>query len=85
MAEHDVPSIFAGHYDPSFSLDLCAKDLRLILAAGESLGVPLQLGGLVQQIFRQAQVKYGGAQGELHVVKLLEDATGVSLRVDGYE
>ena len=30
VAEHDVPSIFAGHYDPSFSLALCCKDLGLI-------------------------------------------------------
>ncbi len=26
------------------------------------------------------QTQYGGEQGELHVVKLLEDATGVSLQ-----
>jgi len=30
VARHDVPSIFAGHYDPSFSLELCCKDLRLL-------------------------------------------------------
>ena len=29
VAQHDVPSIFAGHYDPSFSLALCCKDLGL--------------------------------------------------------
>ena len=30
VARHDAPSIFAGHYDPSFSLELCLKDLGLI-------------------------------------------------------
>ena len=30
VARHDAPSIFAGHYDPSFTLDLCLKDLGLI-------------------------------------------------------
>ena len=30
VARHDAPSIFAGHYDPSFTLDLCIKDLGLI-------------------------------------------------------
>src|SRR5690606_33287878 len=30
VARHGAPSICAGHYDPSFSLDLCLKDLRLI-------------------------------------------------------
>src|SRR5262245_41480371 len=29
VVRHDAPSIFSGHYDPSFSLDLCLKDLRL--------------------------------------------------------
>jgi 3-hydroxyisobutyrate dehydrogenase len=30
VVRHDAPSIFAGHYDPSISLDLCFKDLALI-------------------------------------------------------
>ena len=30
VARHDAPSIFAGHYDPYFPLDLCVKDLGLI-------------------------------------------------------
>jgi 3-hydroxyisobutyrate dehydrogenase-like beta-hydroxyacid dehydrogenase len=30
VMQHDVPSIFAGHYDPSFPLALCLKDLGLI-------------------------------------------------------
>ena len=30
VLRHDVPSIFAGHYDPSFPLALCLKDLGLI-------------------------------------------------------
>ena len=30
VMQHDVPSILAGHYDPSFRLALCTKDLGLI-------------------------------------------------------
>jgi 3-hydroxyisobutyrate dehydrogenase len=84
VAEHDVPSIFAGHYDPTFSLDLCLKDLGLTMEAGKKMGVPLELGGLVEQIFERARDQFGGAAGELHVVKLLEEATGVPLQVPGY-
>jgi 3-hydroxyisobutyrate dehydrogenase len=36
VARHDVPSIFAGHYDPSFTLDLCCKDLGLIAALSQA-------------------------------------------------
>ena len=30
VMHHDVPSVFAGHYDPSFPIALCLKDLNLI-------------------------------------------------------
>ena len=30
VLQHDVPSIFSGHYDPSFRLELALKDLDLI-------------------------------------------------------
>ena len=29
VLHHDVPSIFAGHYDPSFRVELALKDLDL--------------------------------------------------------
>jgi 3-hydroxyisobutyrate dehydrogenase len=85
VAEHDVPSIFRGDYDPSFSLDLCCKDLRLTTALGRQVGVPLELGALVEQIFLRAQAQYGGDQGEMHVVKLLEDAVGTRLQVADFK
>ena len=34
VARHDAPSIFAGHYDPSFPLSLCVKDLGLLAGSG---------------------------------------------------
>ena len=81
VAEHDTPSVFRGDYDPSFTLDLCCKDLGLIHNLGSELDVPLELGALVEQIFHRARVTYGGDRGEMHVVKLLEDATGTQLQV----
>ena len=38
---------------------------------------------LICDQFEQALRKYSGDKGELHVVKLEEDAAGVSLRLDG--
>ncbi len=84
VAEHDVPSIFRGDYDPSFTLDLCCKDLHLINDLGRELDVPLELGTLVEQVFRRAKSQYGGEQAELHVVKLLEDLLGTELRAPGF-
>ncbi|MEM8496651.1 MAG: NAD(P)-dependent oxidoreductase [Pseudomonadota bacterium] len=80
---HDAPSVFAGHYDPSFTLDLCEKDLNLIVGACDSANTQAPLTRLVKQRFDMAREKYGGDKGELHVVKLEEDAAGVSLQMDG--
>ena len=38
---------------------------------------------LVCDRFEMAKKKYGGNKGELHVVKLEEDAADVSLQMDG--
>lgn len=59
VAEHDVPSIFAGHYDPSFSLALCCKDLRLVNEIAHSQGFELAMGKHVLGLFEQAQSTYG--------------------------
>ncbi|MFK7731511.1 MAG: NAD(P)-dependent oxidoreductase [Pseudomonadales bacterium] len=80
---HDAPSVFAGHYDPSFTLDLCQKDLSLIVEACDSANTEAPVTRLVKQRFDQARETYGGDKGELHVVKLEEDYAGVSLEMDG--
>jgi 3-hydroxyisobutyrate dehydrogenase len=80
---HDAPSVFAGHYDPSFTLDLCQKDLNLIVSACDTAGTAAPLTRLVHDRFELAKETYGGNKGELHVVKLEEDAADVSLRMDG--
>ena len=80
VAEHDVPSIFAGHYDPSFSLALCCKDLGLINEIAESQGYQLPMGSHALTLFEKAKTVYGPDAAELHVVKLLEDNVGHYLR-----
>lgn len=80
VAEHDVPSIFAGHYDPSFSLALCCKDLRLVNQIAQSQGFDLTMGKHALDLFEQAQSVYGPEAAELHVVKLLEERVGLFLR-----
>lgn len=83
VCRHDVPSIFSGHYDPSFTLDLCCKDLALIGELSASYGVPTDITRLTADKFERARTTYGGKAGELHVCKLIEDAAGVNLRVQG--
>ena len=80
VAEHDVPSIFAGHYDPSFSLALCCKDLRLVNEIAHAQGYSLKMGEMAQSLFQEALQTYGADAAELHVVKLLEERVGLLLR-----
>jgi len=83
VMRHDVPSIFAGHYDPSFTLELCCKDLRLIAELGETSGTQIDLTKAVQEKFELARETYGDDSPELMVAKLVEDASNVSLQVEG--
>ena len=83
VARHDAPSIFAGHYDPSFSLDLCCKDLRLLDQLGTESGTQMDVTRLARQKFEEAREEFGGDQAELLVCKRVENASNTNLQVDG--
>ena len=83
VARHDAPSIFAGHYDPSFTLDLCLKDLGLVGELQAQVGADLALTDAAHGVFADAAERYGRDEGELHVAKRLEDDAGLSFRLDG--
>jgi 3-hydroxyisobutyrate dehydrogenase-like beta-hydroxyacid dehydrogenase len=83
VAAHDAPSIFAGHYDPSFSLDLCLKDLRLIHGLQDGLGADLPLTDAARAAFERAADRYGLDAAELMVAKRIEDDADLSFRLPG--
>jgi len=83
VARHDAPSIFAGHYDPSFTLDLCLKDLGLINELAANVGTGLPMTERAHETFARASEQYGSDQGELHVAKRIEDEAGLSFRLEG--
>lgn len=80
VAEHDIPSIFAGHYDPSFTLELCCKDLLLAKEIATQQGIELKMGEMANQLFLKAKEKYGPKAPELSVVRLIEEEMGILLR-----
>jgi 3-hydroxyisobutyrate dehydrogenase len=83
VVRHDAPSIFAGHYDPSFSLDLCLKDLGLLAELQENVDASLLVTDAARAAFGDAGDRYGRDVGELHVARRLEDDTGLSFRLSG--
>jgi 3-hydroxyisobutyrate dehydrogenase-like beta-hydroxyacid dehydrogenase len=80
VADSYIPKVLDGSYDPSFTLGLAAKDMRLITQQGQHLGVNLHLGKQVYQTYQQACEKYGPDQPHLSVLKLIEDEAGKQLR-----
>ena len=83
VARHDAPSIFAGHYDPSFTLALCSKDLRLTNKLAENVGADLPMTDAATGAFTRAIERYGPDVGELHVAKRIEDDANLSFRLVG--
>lgn len=83
VAQHDAPSIFAGHYDPSFSLGLCKKDLGLIAELSQQVGTNLVMTEAATAVFDDAAQTYGLDAGELHVAKRLEDQADLNFRLAG--
>ena len=76
--------ILNGSYNINFTMDLARKDLYFAHQMGREFGVPLELGGLTEQIFARARAAYGGDAQSPMVVKLLEDAVGTDLRAPGF-
>ena len=83
---HETESqvILNGSYNIGFTMDLACKDLTLAHQLGQAFEVPLELAGLVEQIFARARSRYGGSAWSPMVVKLLEDALGTDLRAPGF-
>ncbi|NBO14972.1 MAG: NAD(P)-dependent oxidoreductase [Betaproteobacteria bacterium] len=80
VVEHDVPSIFAGHYDPSFTLALCVKDLELVNRIAQQSGIDLFMGQHALSRFKEAMHQYGPQAAELNVARLVEEQVGLLLR-----
>ncbi len=83
VARHDAPSIFAGHYDPSFTLELCAKDLRLTAELAQNVDTDLPMTEAATGAFTRAIERYGADAGEMHVAKRIEDDANLSYRLVG--
>ena len=83
VARHDAPSIFAGHYDPSFPLALCVKDLGLLADLESSVDADLPVTSAARRSFERAAQRYGLAAGEMSVARRIEDDAGMSMRLEG--
>ena len=84
VARHDAPSIFAGHWDPSFPLDLCLKDLGLLAGLESNVDTDLPVTAAARSAFERAADRYGPRAGEMCVARRIAEDAGLSMRVEGH-
>lgn len=67
------PRIAAGEFEPAFMIGLMQKDLRIVQAAAQHLGLPLPGTALAQQLFRSVEAEPDGARrGTQAMIRALE-------------
>lgn len=79
--ENDLLAILDhGDYDEGFALALACKDLGLSVDLARAVGMPYEVSGLVDQLFRRAKAVYGDRAGEMTPFRLYEDLLDAPLR-----
>ena len=76
--------ILNGSRDISFTMDLVSKDVGLFQAIAQRYGVPVELGPIMVEIFRDGEARYGPREWSPNIVRRLEDATGLSILAPGF-
>jgi 2-hydroxy-3-oxopropionate reductase len=72
--------ILAGDFQPGGKVDTHIKDLILIHEAASSIGAPIPMAALVEQLFVAVGVKGRGGLDHSGIITLFEDLAGVQVR-----
>jgi 2-hydroxy-3-oxopropionate reductase len=72
--------ILTGDFAPGFKVDLHFKDLNLIQDAARSVGAPIPIAALVEQLFAALRVRGRGGLDHSSIVTLFEDLAGIQAR-----
>jgi 3-hydroxyisobutyrate dehydrogenase-like beta-hydroxyacid dehydrogenase len=73
VADRYGPPILDGDYDPSFTVGLAHKDMKLAADMAASLGLRLPLCELTKETYARAIEAYGFEANHLKAVRLLEE------------
>ncbi len=80
LIERTAPRVLAGDFAARFPLRLSHKDVRLALAAGRSLGVPLSALETVAKLQTAALAKGLGELDQSATIQVLEEIAGIQVR-----
>lgn len=79
MLSNRGPQILARDWRPGFTVALQQKDLRLVLEAADTLGIPLPGTALIFQLYRTLEAKGLGGDGNHALMKALEALAGIEV------
>lgn len=80
MLSNRGPQVIQRDWRPGFTIDLQQKDVRLVLAEADRLGVPALASSLVFNLYRVLQRDGLGAEGNHALVKALEKLAGLQVQ-----
>ena len=83
VADRYGPPILNGDYDPSFTLGLAHKDMKLAQDMAADLGIRLPLCELTTDTYARALDSYGFDANHLMAVRLLEEDNNTFLQACG--
>jgi 3-hydroxyisobutyrate dehydrogenase len=79
MLSNRGPQMINDDWRPGFTIDLQQKDLRLVLATADELGVPLPGTALIFQLYRALQRVGLGEEGNHALIKALQMMAGLEV------
>ena len=80
VADRYGPPILAGDYDPSFTVGLAHKDMKLAQEMAQNLGITLPMCDLTTETYARAMETYGFDANHLKAVRLLEEDNNTFLQ-----
>jgi 3-hydroxyisobutyrate dehydrogenase-like beta-hydroxyacid dehydrogenase len=81
VADRYGPPILSGDYDPSFTLGLAYKDMKLAQEMAQNLGIKLPMCDLTTATYARAIEHYGFDDNHLKAVRLLEEDNNTFLQI----
>ena len=74
----------SGSRDVNFTMDLVLKDIGLFQKIADGLDVPLEISPQIISIMQYGQSRFGDWAQSDQIIERFEQATGLSVRADGF-
>ena len=82
--EPESQLILSGSRDVNFTMDLVLKDISLFQKISDGLDIPLEISPQIISIMQDGQSRFGDRAQSNRITERLEQATGLSVRADGF-